>query len=74
VKAKAAEKLAAVAMLTENSPATCGKTGSSARADRAAENVASAMILSAGGMPLAAVTVSSPILGRRSKWLNSFEV
>ena len=56
VKAKAAAKLAAVAMLTEKSAATCGNTGSSARADRAAEKVASAMILSAGGMPLDAVT------------------
>src|SRR6185312_2701978 len=56
VKAKTAAKLAAVAMLTEKSSATCGSTGSSARADRAAEKVASAMILSAGGMRLDAVT------------------
>src|SRR5215203_3013781 len=59
VKAKAAAKLAAVAMLTEKSSATCGNTGSSARADRAAEKVASAMTLSAGGMPLDAVTATS---------------
>ena len=59
VKAKTAAKLAAVAMLTEKSSATCGNTGSSARADRAAEKVASAMILSAGGMRLDAVTAMS---------------
>src|SRR5919206_1137539 len=64
VKAKAAAKLAAVAMLTEKSSATCGRTGSSARADRAAENVASAMILSAGGMPLAAVMAPPASLAR----------
>ena len=50
VKANAAEKLAAVAMLTPKSSATCGSTGSSARADRLAEKVASAMTLRAGGM------------------------
>ena len=52
VKAKTAAKLAAVAMLTPKSSATCGSTGSSARADRLAAKVASAMILSAGGRRL----------------------
>src|SRR6187401_1858152 len=65
VKAKTAAKLAAVAMLTEKSSATCGNTGSSARADRAAEKVASAMILSAGGTRLDAVTAMSASWTRR---------
>ena len=43
-------------MLTLKSSATCGNTGSSARADRLAANVASAMILRAGGRRLDAVT------------------
>jgi hypothetical protein len=50
VKANTDEKLAAVAMLTPNSSATCGSTGSSARADRLAAKVVSAMMLMAGGM------------------------
>ena len=50
VKANTEAKLAAVAMLTPNSSATCGSTGSSARADRLAAKVASAMMLIAGGM------------------------
>jgi len=74
VKAKTAAKLAAVAMLTEKSSATCGNTGSSARADRLAEKVASAMILSAGGMRLVAVTAISAsfdhALDRDDSWLN----
>src|SRR5438552_1154163 len=49
VKANTAAKLAAVAMLTPNSSATCGSTGSSARTERLAANVVSAMMLSTGG-------------------------
>jgi len=49
VKAKTAAKLAAVAMLILKSSATCGRTGSSARAERLAAKVASVMILSAAG-------------------------
>ena len=56
VKANAAAKLAADAMLTPKSSATCGSTGSSARADRLAANVARVMILRAGGRRLDAVT------------------
>ncbi len=41
---------AAAAMLTLKSLATCGSTGSSARADRLAANVASAMIFRTGGI------------------------
>jgi hypothetical protein len=43
VKANAAENPAAAAIVTPKSWATCGSTGSSARAERAAEKVASAM-------------------------------
>src|SRR4051812_46320172 len=56
VKANTEAKLAAVAMLMPKSSATCGNTGSSARADRLAANVASVMILSAGGRRLVALT------------------
>ena len=44
-----AEKPAAEAMLTANSSATCGSTGSSARPDKLAAKVVAAMILRAGG-------------------------
>src|SRR6266404_6834682 len=50
VKANTAAKPAAVAMLTPNSSATCGNTGSSARAERLAAKVASAMMFRTGGM------------------------
>src|SRR6478752_8985267 len=61
VKAKTEAKAAAVAIVTPKSSATCGSTGSSARADRLAANVASVMILSAGGRRPDAVTiVASP--------------
>src|SRR5579863_8176725 len=50
VKANTAAKLAAVAMVMSNSSATRGKTGSSARAERLAANVAIAMILIAGAL------------------------
>src|SRR5260370_15109388 len=59
VKANTAAKLAAVAMVTPKSSATCGNTGSSARADRLAAKVASVMIFSAGGRRLDAVTTTS---------------
>src|SRR5882757_2687652 len=59
VKAKTEAKAAAVAMLTPKSSATCGNTGSSARADRLAANVASVMMLSAGGRRPDAVTIAS---------------
>ena len=59
VKANTAAKPAAVAMLTPKSSATCGNTGSSARADRLAAKVASAMMLSAGGRRLVALTARS---------------
>ena len=64
VKANTAAKPAAVAMLTPKSSATCGSTGSSARADRLAANVARAMILRAGGRRLDAVTATG-VLGQR---------
>ncbi len=50
------------AMLTLKSSATCGNTGSSARADRLAANVAGVMILRAGGRRLEAVTAASASL------------
>src|SRR5882757_1401929 len=59
VKANTAAKLAAVAMVTPKSSATCGNTGSSASADRLAAKVASVMIFSAGGRRLDAVTTTS---------------
>src|SRR5436305_15045055 len=59
VKAKTEAKAAAVAMLTPKSSATCGSTGSSARADRLAANVASVMMFNAGGRRLDAVTAQS---------------
>src|SRR6202048_510325 len=65
VKANTDAKPAAVAMVTPKSSATCGSTGSSARADRLAAKVASAMILRAGGMRLDAVTTISAPSARR---------
>src|SRR5260370_24358635 len=73
VKANTAAKLAAVAMVMPKSSATCGNTGSSARADRLAAKVASVMMFSAGGRRLDAVTaipapsprVLAKILGQR---------
>ena len=50
VKANTEANPAAVAMLTPKSLATCGSTGSSARVDRLAAKVASAMMLRTGGM------------------------
>src|SRR6476620_6735870 len=70
VKAKTEAKAAAVAIVTPKSSATCGNTGSSARADRLAANVASVMMLSAGGRRLDALTIvaaasTRQILGKR---------
>src|SRR5258708_14984935 len=50
VNANPDAKPAAVAMLTPKSSATCGKTGSRARAERLAAKVASAMMFRIGGM------------------------
>src|SRR3954454_21616246 len=66
VKANTAAKLAAVAMLMLKSSATCGSTGSSARADRLAANVASVMMFSAGGRRLDAVTTISALSTRQT--------
>src|SRR3954451_8354472 len=66
VKANTDAKLAAVAMLMLKSSATCGSTGSSARADRLAANVASVMMFSAGGRRLDAVTTISALSTRQT--------
>src|ERR1043166_7488757 len=60
VKANTAEKPAALAMLTPKSWAICGSTGSSARPERLAANVVSAMMLRAGGSE---VVVTRGVLG-----------
>src|SRR5437588_8638941 len=66
VRAKTEAKAAAVAMLMSKSSATCGNTGSSARADRLAANVASVMILSAGGSRPDPVTARSATSTRQT--------